>query len=125
MTFAQLLNEYFFSSGQGWNVVGLFVCLMLSGMGSAKALFISGNQAAGALSEKPELFGRLFVLMALPATQGLYGFVLAFLGMQQMGLNTGAALTVQAGITLCIAFILIGIILYSSAVYQGVRLPHH
>jgi V/A-type H+-transporting ATPase subunit K len=119
MTFAQLLSDYFFSSGQGWNVVGLFVCLMLSGMGSAKALYISGNQAAGALSEKPDLFGRLFVLMALPATQGLYGFVLAFLGMQQMGLSSGATLSVQAGITLCISFILIGVVLYSSAIYQG------
>ena len=39
MTFADVLMKYFFSSGQGWNVVGLFVCLMLSGMGSAKALF--------------------------------------------------------------------------------------
>lgn len=119
MTFAQLLETYFFSSGQGWNIVGLFICLMLGGMGSAKALYISGNQAAGALSEKPDLFGRLFVLMALPATQGLYGFVLCFLGMQQMGLSTGQALTVQAGLALCFAFIFIGFVLYFSAIYQG------
>lgn len=119
MTFAEFLSKFFMETGIGWTIVGLFACLMLGGLGSSKALNISGSQAAGALSENPDLFGRLFILMALPATQGLYAFVLAFLGMILLGFNSGAQISIYRGIALFFSFILIGIVLYSSAIYQG------
>ena len=119
MTFAEFLRKYFMSTCIGWTIVGLFACLMLGGLGSSKGLHISGSQAAGALSEKPELFGRLFVIMALPATQGLYSFVLAFLGMILLGFNRGQPISIYRGLTLFFSFIFISIVLYISAIYQG------
>lgn len=119
MTFADFLSKYFMSTGIGWTVVGLFACLMLGGLGSSKGLHISGSQAAGALSEKPELFGRLFVIMALPATQGLYAFVLAFLGMILLKFNSGGQISVYRGLALFFSFIFIGYVQYTSAIYQG------
>jgi len=119
MTFVELLNEFFFANGMSWMVIGLFCCLMLGGLGSSKGLHISGNQMAGTLSEKPDLFGKLLVLMALPGTQGVYAFVLTFAGMIILKFNTGGELSVLKGIALFFSFIFIGIVLYLSAVYQG------
>jgi V/A-type H+/Na+-transporting ATPase subunit K len=118
MTFAQFFADNL-NTGLHWTVIGLFACMMLGGIGSAIALNIAGTQAAGALSEKPDLFGRLFVLMALPATQGLYGFVLAFLGMQLTGFSANQEMSLARGIALCFSFILIGFVLLYSAINQG------
>ncbi len=118
MTFAQFFADNL-NTGLHWAAIGFYACMMLGGIGSAIALSIAGTQAAGSLAEKPDLFGRLFVLMALPATQGLYGFVLAFLGMQLTGFNTGAEMSLNKGIALCFSFALIGGVLLFSAVNQG------
>jgi V/A-type H+/Na+-transporting ATPase subunit K len=119
MNFAMFLEKYFMLSGIGWTLVGLAACQVLGGVGSSIGLHIAGAQAAGILSEKPELFGRLFILMALPGTQGLYAFVLNFLGMFLLGVNKGTHISIGRGMTLFFAFILIGYIQYSSAIYQG------
>ena len=138
MTFIELLKTFFMTNGMGWMVVGLFTCLMLGGLGASNGLHISGAQMAGALSEKPDLFGKLLVIMALPGTQGIYAFVLAITGMMIMEFNKvvsvttidpitkietikKVAVTISAGkgIVLFICFILIGIVQYVSAIYQG------
>ena len=41
------------------------------------------------LSESPEKFGKALVLEALPGTQGIYGFLIAILAFQKIGLLTG------------------------------------
>jgi len=119
MTFVELLKSFFLDNGMGFMLLGLFSCLMLGGLGSSKGLHISGNQMAGILSEKPDLFGKLFVLMALPATQGVYGFVLTFAGMIFLGFNKGDTLSMGRGIALFFCLIFIGIVLYVSAIFQG------
>lgn len=119
MNFSLFLEKYFMLTGIGWTIVGLAICQVLGGIGSAIGLYIAGTQAAGVLSEKPELFGRLFILMALPGTQGLYGFVLFFLGMFNLGVNKGSQISIGRGLTLFFSFIIIGVILYISAIYQG------
>ena len=67
--------------------LGLGLVLALAGIGSAIGTTIAGNAAEGALKKKPEASGNYMVLSALPATQGIYGFV-AFLiwpkGMEAM-----------------------------------------
>lgn len=120
MTFVDLLKTLFMTNGMGWMIVGLFTCLMLGGLGSSTGLHISGAQMAGALSEKPDLFGKLLVIMALPGTQGVYAFVLTFAGMILMGFSkSDATLSAGKGIVLCLCFILIGVVQYFSAIYQG------
>ncbi len=49
--------------------------IALPGIGSAIALARTGSAVLGAMHKKPETFGNLLVLAALPASQGLYGFV--------------------------------------------------
>ena len=58
--------------------IGLAFMLGLSGIGSAIGTTIAGNAAEGALKKNPEKSSSYMILSAMPATQGLYGFV-AFL----------------------------------------------
>ena len=59
--------------------LGLGLVLALSGIGSAMGTTTAGNAAEGALKRKPEGSGNYMVLSALPATQGIYGFVAFFM----------------------------------------------
>ena len=58
--------------------LGLGLMLGLSGIGSAMGTTIAGNAAEGAMKKRIEKFTGYMILSAMPATQGLYGF-LAFL----------------------------------------------
>ena len=58
--------------------IGLALVLCLSGIGSVIGTTIAGNAAEGALKKNPEKSTGYIILSAMPATQGLYGFV-AFL----------------------------------------------
>ncbi|MBO6223575.1 MAG: ATPase [Bacteroidales bacterium] len=55
--------------------LGLGLMLGLAGIGSTIGTTIAGNAAEGALKVNPEKSGNYMVLSALPATQGIYGFV--------------------------------------------------
>ena len=57
----------------GWGLM-----LGLSGIGSSYGTTIAANAAEGALKKNPEKSSGYMILSAMPATQGLYGFV-AFL----------------------------------------------
>ncbi|MBP5307709.1 MAG: V-type ATP synthase subunit K [Clostridia bacterium] len=59
---------------------GLALCMILCGAGSALGLYKTGTAAAGVLSEDPKKFSKVMILVVLPATQGIYGFVIAILG---------------------------------------------
>lgn len=58
--------------------LGLGLMLGLAGIGSCYGTTIAGSAAEGALKKDPSKSSSYMVLAALPATQGLYGFV-AFL----------------------------------------------
>jgi len=64
--------------------LGAALAVGLSGIGSAKGVGIVGEAAAGLVTEEPEKFGKALVLQLLPGTQGLYGFVIAFLVFTKM-----------------------------------------
>ncbi len=61
-------------------MIGLALCMILCGIGSAIGLYKTGTAAAGVLSEDPKKFSKVMVLVVLPATQGIYGFVMAIIG---------------------------------------------
>lgn len=69
--------------------LGAALAIGLSGAGSAIGLAMAGKASTGVISEKPELFGKVFVLQALPATQGIYGFLIAILILLNVGLLGG------------------------------------
>ena len=58
--------------------LGLGLMLALAGIGSCYGTTIAGNAAEGALKKNASKSASYMILSALPATQGLYGFV-AFL----------------------------------------------
>ena len=58
--------------------LGMGLMLALAGIGSCYGTTIAGNAAEGALKKDPSKSSGYMILSALPATQGLYGF-LAFL----------------------------------------------
>ena len=92
--------------------LGLGLILALSGIGSAFGTTIAANAAEGALKKNKEKSSQYMILSALPATQGLYGFV-AFLML--MGKFTPAENGMLLfGIGLCA-----GMVFLLSAIRQG------
>ena len=59
--------------------LGAAIAAFVSGYGSSKGVGVAGESAAALVKEKPELYGQALVLQLLPATQGLYGFVVAIM----------------------------------------------
>ena len=118
-----LLKFYFTDSGIGWTVLGAMVALALGGIGSAWGISTAAGQGAGVLSEKPGLFGKVFLLILLPGTQGLYGMVYAFLvtssTLIQADMARAATLTPGVGIALGFVGSFLGLVLMLSARYQG------
>lgn len=106
--------------GRGCAFAGAALAVALGGCGSARGIAIAAQQAAGVLSEKPDLFGRLLVMVALPGTQGFYGFITAFMMALQTGL-VGGTLQISPGTGLALLLVGVGsgLALYVSGVYQG------
>ncbi|MBQ6182695.1 MAG: V-type ATP synthase subunit K [Clostridia bacterium] len=108
-------------SGNVIAYIGAALCAILAGCGSALGVMAAGKAAAGVASEKPDLFGKLLVLQALPGTQGIYGFLTAILVLIQFnGLGSdAAALTVTQGWQLFFAAVPMAIVGLTSGIAQG------
>lgn len=91
--------------------LGLGLMLGLAGVGSSIGTTIAGNAAEGALKKNPEKSSSYMILAALPATQGLYGFV-AFLMWLGRGFATDGPLLFGVGIS-------VGLVCMISAIRQG------
>ena len=117
---SKLITFYFVQTGMGWAVIGAMFAVMFACVGSARGIRLAGAQAAGVLSEKPELFGKLLVLMALPGTQGFYGFICAIIIALRSGLLANdVAVSPLVGFSLLFVGICTGVVQWRSAVYQG------
>ncbi len=93
--------------------VGLALMLCLAGIGSSIGTTIAGNAAEGALKKNPEKSSSYMILSAMPATQGLYGFV-AFL----MWPKDVAAMT-ESGFLYFAVGLAAGAVFLFSAIRQG------
>ncbi len=107
--------------GRGLTFAGAGLAFSLAGCGSAIGIAIASHAAAGVMREKPELFGRMLVMIALPGTQGFYGFIAAILMMTQTGLIGGDTIKISlgTGIGLFVIGLGCGIVQCVSAIYQG------
>jgi V/A-type H+-transporting ATPase subunit K len=116
----EFLRVYFLQTGAGWMVIGGMSAVMLGGIGSAKGIRIAGAQAGGVLSEKPELFGKLLVMIALPGTQGFYALICALMMAMWTGLIDGTVrCTPIQGLALMAVGVCMGVVEWRSAIYQG------
>jgi len=71
------------------SICGAAMAVFLCGIGSSIGVGLAGQAANGVLSENPERFGNMLLLVALPGTQGVYGFLSGFLVIMKLGLLTG------------------------------------
>ena len=90
-------------------------------IGSAKGTGMTGEAGAGLMTVEPEKFSKIMILQVIPGTQGLYGLVVWFFAMLQMGVFAGTAgnLTVFEGLryaACCLPMALGG---WLSAIFQG------
>ena len=84
-----IFNSPLFASGEeaveeagkgGWGVaIGAAIAIGLSALASGIAQSKIGSAGAGALVEKPELFGNILILTVIPETMVVFGFVIAVL----------------------------------------------
>lgn len=113
--------ELFLNAGTFLAYAGVAIAVILSGMGSSKGVGYVGEAMSGVIAEDPGKFGQLLVLQALPATQGIYGFIVGFVVMLQTGMlgGTVGSLTLGTGAYIFAACLPIGFVGYVSGKCQG------
>lgn len=107
--------------GQVLAMVAAALAVILPGMGSSKGVGLSGETASGVSTENPEVNSKLLVLQLLPATQGIYGFLIAVIIMINTGVLAGSMVSVSViqGLQLIAAALPVAAVGYFSAIRQG------
>lgn len=113
-----------FDSGMVYAVVGAAAAVILSGIGSAIGIGYTASASAGVMTEDPRGFGKYLILVALPGTQGIYGFVAAFLVimkvfMAENAVEIAAKMTTAQGLQIMFACLPIAFAGLFSAIHQG------
>ncbi len=96
-------------------LIGIALCVLLCGIGSCIGLYKTSSAAAGVLGEDPKKFGKVMVLVLLPATQGIYGFIIGIIASG----SVNAAMTTAEGWALFAAVLPMAISGFMSAWFQG------
>lgn len=107
--------------GQILALLAAAIAVLLSGMGSSKGVGIAGETASGVSTENPEVNSKLLVLQLLPATQGIYGFLISIIILINIGVLGGdmKAVSVEQGMALIAGALPVGVVGYYSAIRQG------
>ncbi|OGC36797.1 permease [candidate division WOR-1 bacterium RIFOXYB2_FULL_48_7] len=106
--------------GLGLAIAGASCAAFLAACGSAWGIAVASEAAGGVLTEDPDKFGRLLVMVALPGTQGFYGFLGAFYIMMKINLlGGGVAVPFSSGLQLFFAGLPVGFAGLVSGYYQG------
>lgn len=99
---------------------GAALASILGGIGSAWGIALASEAAGGILSEDPEKFGKMLVMVALPGTQGFYAFLTAFFVMMKTSFfQGGAAVDLPTGLSLLLICVGVGLVELVSAYCQG------
>ena len=101
-------------------LLGAGLAVGLSCVGSARGTGIAGEAGTGLLAQDPSKSGKVMVLQLLPGTQGLYGLVVWFFALYQMGMIGGEVnLTIAQGMQYFVACLPMAIGGLLSAIAQG------
>ena len=114
--------EFLFAhSGLAIGLLGAGLAACLAGAGSGIGTGVAGQAGAGLGTEDPTKFGKVMILQVIPGTQGLYGLVVFFVAIMNMGLLNGTAadLSFVDGCRYFAACMPIGIGGLVTAKYQG------
>ena len=102
-------------------LAGAALATLMTGIGSSIGLGIAGRSATGVLSEKPERYGLMTILVVLPSTQGIYGFVIGLfvlLKLDMFGDGVGA-IGLAKGCEILAACLPVAFAGMFSAIHQG------
>jgi len=102
-------------------LLGAAVAIFMSGTGSSIGVGLAGRAANGVLSEEPEKFGTMLLLVALPGTQGIYGFLTGFIVVMKLGILKGQipSISIYQGLEIFVSCLPIAISGFFSAIHQG------
>lgn len=101
-------------------LLGAAASALLAGAGSAKGVGMGGEAGAGIVTEDPSKFGKVLILQLLPGTQGIYGLLIAFITLSQIGVLGGSSdISLAKGLLYFAACLPMAIVGYSSAVAQA------
>ena len=114
------MTEVFNNSGLFFALLGAAVATFMAGIGSAIGVGKAGVAAAGVLAEEPSLFGKVLIFQLLPATQGIYGLLVGFLILSNVGLiGAPKDISLQQGLLYFGASLPIAFAGFFSAIYQS------
>lgn len=102
-------------------LIGAVLAALMAGIGSAIGVGMVGEAAAGVVTEDPQKFSKVLILQLLPGTQGIYGLLIAFITLSQIGLLGGniKELTVNEGLLYLIACLPMAVVGLWSAIRQA------
>jgi V/A-type H+-transporting ATPase subunit K len=101
--------------------VGAVISALFGFIGSTLGMGYAGRASSAVLAERPELFGKIMIMAALPGSQGIYGFVGAFLILNAAGLMGAgeSTLTMAQGVQYLLVGLPIGLSGLFSGMFQG------
>ena len=114
------MSEIMNNSGVFFALLGAAFATFFAGIGSAIGVGKAGVAAAGVLSEDPSKFGKVLIFQLLPATQGIYGLLIAFLVLSNIGIiGDPATVSMEQGLLYFAACLPIAFAGLMSAIHQG------
>lgn len=107
--------------GMVFALLGAALSALLAGIGSAIGVGMAGEAAAGVVTEEPQKFGKVLILQLLPGTQGIYGLLIAFITLSQIGVLGGksASISLTEGLLYFAACLPMGFVGLWSAIRQA------
>jgi V/A-type H+-transporting ATPase subunit K len=82
---AEMANRDMDPSVLKWGYIAAALVTALAALGAAYAVATVGAAAVGALAEKPELFGRVVILVGLAEGIAIYGVIISVLILNKLG----------------------------------------
>ena len=96
MTFFDFILQY---GGLIFALLGMALVVAIPGYNSGVGVGMVGEAATGLLVDEPEKFGLSLLLQMMPASQGLYGFVIAIMTLSRLHVGMG----LQEGLYILVA----------------------
>lgn len=108
-------------TGFHWALLGAGAAAIGGGIGSAAGITYISQVAGGVITEDPDKFGPMIPLIAMPGTQGIYGFITGILVVFFFGIFAGEGPKINplVGFEIFCACLPVAFVCCVSAVYQG------
>lgn len=113
------MDTFLSFAGTHWALFGAGLAFIGGAIGSIIGITYAATAGAGVLAEDPGKFGRILPIVAMPGTQGAYGFITAIL-VWFLFLRDPKALTeANVGFQIFLACIPVAVACLFSGLYQG------